>query len=416
MSEANGQAAGSAPARRPMNGKRKLLFGCLAVVLALVFALAVGEIVSRLFLPNCAPAFPGDWGQIDYVSSAFCRHMYPAREKLVYSEQDPRRLLIRINRYGYRGEDFSPEKPQGVFRIAFTGGSAAFDPNASEGEDWPHRVQAILRARGYSNVECINAGVPGHASCDVLGRLFSEIHELRLNVAVFYNFWNDAKQVCRMAGGATLLRSITPYDPDTADPLRYTNNFLDSLLCHSRLYAFLRYAALERGLRIGPEGAEVEGPSAATMFRPINLNCEPWGRYTARFKDQYRLGFQTLVDCARNAGIEQIISGPPTLLNENTPPDVQKKVRVSYIRLSFTQGARLMGQLDDILRQVAREKKSLLIDLAQYSGRADLLTDAIHPSREGNAVIAKDMADFLEQQFKERIAQAASSTKKRESG
>ena len=64
----------------------------------------------------------------------------------------------------------------------------------SNEDDWPHRVERMLKADGLANVEVINAGIPGFSSAEAVGTLFAEGHlvlaGLRPSLCIE---WNDIK-------------------------------------------------------------------------------------------------------------------------------------------------------------------------------------------------------------------------------
>ena len=94
----------------------------------------------------------------DYEPAVFARHVIHAGAKTVVVNGQEQ---FRINPHGYRGKDFSTRKPEGVIRIMFYGGSSVFDAESPHDDDWPHRVERLLHAKGFPNVEVINAGIPG---------------------------------------------------------------------------------------------------------------------------------------------------------------------------------------------------------------------------------------------------------------
>ena len=89
--------------------------------------------------------------------------------------------LVSINEQGFRGDDFSPEKPPHVLRIAVLGDSYVFG-HGVEGEETfcaqlERRLQAVLDARGaepgsenervsddWRRVEVLNLGVIGYST------------------------------------------------------------------------------------------------------------------------------------------------------------------------------------------------------------------------------------------------------------
>jgi len=75
----------------------------------------------------------------------------------ILSHQD---VVIRVNSLGFRGEEVQPRAP-GQFRILFMGDSITFGDYVDETLTIPVLLQEKLRAKGYTNVVVMNAGLPG---------------------------------------------------------------------------------------------------------------------------------------------------------------------------------------------------------------------------------------------------------------
>ncbi|MDJ0849938.1 MAG: SGNH/GDSL hydrolase family protein [Myxococcota bacterium] len=74
------------------------------------------------------------------------------------------RVGYRINSRGHRGPEVAVPKPPGVFRVLGIGDSVLFGQGVPDEQTLVRRLEAALRARWRtSEVEVINAGVPGHA-------------------------------------------------------------------------------------------------------------------------------------------------------------------------------------------------------------------------------------------------------------
>jgi len=218
---------------------------------------------------------------LQYSPALFARHVFPQKEVRAYAEwaNSPE---LHINDMGYRGHSFSATKPDGVVRIIIYGGSAVFDPYAPEGGDWPHRVETILKQNGLPQVEVINAGIPGHASFDCLGRLFAEGHDFSPDYLVFSNAWNDIKT---FRSGQPLLRQLRPYQ-DQEDPRLNYQGRMDRFLCeHSQLYVRLRSRYYNWRLRTNFEGSVPAGDYVSD--------------YNQAALRQYRLNQQMFIDLAR---------------------------------------------------------------------------------------------------------------------
>ena len=143
------------------------------VLLSVVLFVIFGEIYVRLTTGE-ELLTPDELRQrsLRYLPAVFARHVFERRKIEAVGWGGAR---WPINSKGYRGRDFTVAKPAGKIRIMFYGGSAVFDSFATDDQDWPHRIEKLLHDQGLTQVEVINAGIPGHASFDAVGRLFSEL-------------------------------------------------------------------------------------------------------------------------------------------------------------------------------------------------------------------------------------------------
>ena len=148
---------------------------------------------------------------LEFAPSIFSCHVFPQKEVMV--QIDPT-LHYYISPQGYRGVPFTPQKAEGTVRIMFYGGSQVFDSPADLARDWPHVAGNILKKQGLKNVEIINAGTPGHASFDSLGRFLAEGHLFHPDFVVLCHGWNDIKYFSK---STPILRQFQPYD-QTKDP------------------------------------------------------------------------------------------------------------------------------------------------------------------------------------------------------
>ena len=69
--------------------------------------------------------------------------------------------ILRINSRGFRGAEFTPEKPHGVVRIITLGDSVTFGL-AGDGCHYPAALQRRFDEEAPGRVEVINAGVEGY--------------------------------------------------------------------------------------------------------------------------------------------------------------------------------------------------------------------------------------------------------------
>ena len=355
--------------------------------LGCVAGLGLLELIVRLFLPYNTPDTVRRHS-LQYLPSAFARHRLAPDQTLTTAGAWGRRpgggeddRAFRINERGYRGAPIETPKPPGTVRIVVLGGSSVFDINASEGHDWPHLAQEMLRTMGHPGVEVINAGVPGHATGDSLGRLYSQIWMYEPDYVLVYGAWNDMKYMGALDPGHPLIEVVPPYDP-RADPFQNYRGLLDRVLCHSQIYVKLRNRHFLRRLEPGIEGARGAVPAQSS---PV-----AWGLR------QYRLNLDLLVDGSRDIGAIPLLITEATLVAPGNGPG--EKARIHYEYQSMDHDA-LIGAFQDLyraVREVGRDKNVAVLDLAaRLNGRPELFEDQVHTTPLGSRTIAAEVAEFL---------------------
>ena len=368
-----------------LTARRKLLFTLLSISCAVFVALILGEIAVRLF-SSFGYVTPATLRSMtpDYQPAVFARHVIRPGVKTVVVDGDEK---FRINAHGYRGRDFAIEKAKGTIRIMFYGGSSVFDAESTKDNDWPHRIERILKEKGYTNIEVINAGIPGYASFDAVGTLFSEGHIFSPDYVLLYDEWNDIKY---FRSTKSLLREFVP--PSSFDDPRTTyRNWLDHGLSNiSQLYVRLRDRYYTWKLHVGAEGTI------------------PVGEYSSTIADaalrQYRLNIETFVDVARNIGAVPILMLEARLVTAGNTSAEKSRISYDYVLLTHDALCDAFAREDKIIHDVAREKGALVMDATQQlTGRDDLFANHIHLNEKGSEELARVVADELANVLRGRL-------------
>ena len=269
------------------------------MILGGIIAFAAAEIYVRITKPY---ETPDTWKKesLEYEATLFSRHTFPKMIQVMKKRDGTG--AAKINSKGYRGRDFAFSKPRGTIRFVFLGGSALFDIHSPEGRDWPHLVEKGLRESGHKEIECINAGVPGHASWDSLGRLYSEIWMFEPDYIFVYHSWNDIKYFRWLSLDESLLRSYRPAsivskDLMVGNPFMYYTGPIDRFFCFSQLYVRLRwrYWSWKLGL-IGPEGL------IRIHDRQISDESDYPGKISNWGTRQFELNLRLICDAAGTLG------------------------------------------------------------------------------------------------------------------
>src|SRR5688572_28114679 len=117
------------------------------------------------------------------------------------------RLNIKINSLGFRGDEFTVEKPPNTIRIVCLGASTTFNAEVtSNAATWPHRLQEKLQA-AYPDVkiEVINAAVGGYVAADNLKNLRHRVLPLDPDLVIYYEANNE---IVRDTGELALERGL----------------------------------------------------------------------------------------------------------------------------------------------------------------------------------------------------------------
>jgi hypothetical protein len=354
--------------------RRKLLFTFILFGLMLFIALMGAEIFIRLTSPygyvtpeTLKAAIP------DYQPAVFARHVIRQHAQTAIVNGV---VQFRINSHGYRGAEFTDTKPEGVTRIMFYGGSSVFDQESRKEDDWPHRVERNLKARGFTNVEVINAGIPGYASADAVGTFFSEGHLFRPDYVLLSDEWNDIKL---FRSSQSLLREFSRGDIQD-DPRTTYQNGLDRVLSNvSQLYVRLRSRYYTWKLKIGAEGMRPSGDYSST-FNEAALT-------------QYKLNLETFVDIARNIGAVPILMVEGRLVTPDNSEADKRRISYDYVLLTHEALCRAFTRQDEIIYEVAKAKGVQVINPSSLlNGKSDLFANHIHLNDQGSEVLGEFVA------------------------
>lgn len=359
--------------------KKRIIFITTTIFIFVFCVLFLGEAYTRLTKEYYTPEIIRE-RSLQYSPSLFAIHVFPLKE------QNIEKKGWFINSKGYRGKDFSREKDEGKIRVMVYGGSAVFDPKVPNGKDWPSRLETILMEKGIKNIEVINAGIPGHATFDSFGRLFTEGHIFQPDYVILYNAWNDIKY---FSFEEPLLRKLKPYKESRDFRVSYRGR-LDRMLCKfSQLYTHLRHRYYKWKYHVGSEGA-VEEVKHYREVHEIALK-------------QYRLNVEMFVDLAKNINAVPILVKQARLVSHDNTEEEQSRIFYQYQAMQHQTLVNAFEKTDDIITDIAKLKNVPMADPSnQMTGKSVYFSDHIHLSDEGSKKLAIIMADFLYPLIKSR--------------
>ncbi len=122
---------------------------------------------------------------------------FPHEEKYHKDADTGRHFKVQINSHGFRGKEFSVEKPENVIRVLTLGASATFGFFNREDETYPYQMERFLNARcqGTKTFEVINFAIPKAVADQILSLFIAEGIALNPDVITFYEGRNDSDRI-----------------------------------------------------------------------------------------------------------------------------------------------------------------------------------------------------------------------------
>ena len=299
----------------------------------------------------------------------------------------------RHNVLGYRGDEFSVAKPEGVKRIVCCGGSTTYGFGV---EDYKLTVPSMLQyglQQAGKTVEVINAGCPGWSTFETLVNFESRLLDLTPDYVVFYHGINDV--LASMVWPSTALRG------DQSGWLVRNRRMAEA--------SILERSDLARIILIGLGTIEPH----SSMLRVIG-EAAP-SNQTFEFRKQRKQGDYP-EGVFREVPIERMLHKNGTRLfrrNLESFIAVAKAHDVAVLLTTFAYSAEFPGKpnighpavrdaidaYNEVVRQTAKEHGIDLIDLSPELRSKELFTDGVHFTVAGNAKRAQMLLPY----FLERI-------------
>lgn len=346
---------------------------------ALAVSLLVAEAGARAWLAFLAT----DRQQAFYAApvaqgASFLGHtpLYQPHHWLVYTLRPNYRSLtqpVRHNSYGFRGPEFSVEKPAGVYRVVALGASTTYGiPITDDAKTYPARLEHHLRAR-YPRVklEVINAGVGGYTSAEHLMNLVFKVLDLSPDLIVLYHAHNDIhpRRQPVFSGDYTGYRKIWYPSPRLAE----------------RLFGWSALARIT-AIRLGLWRPESIYKYTTTLDEQRPRGAEYLANFRRSSGRYFRRNVRAMVAIAKDAGIDVLL--PSAAYFPGAEPE-------GPYRQVYEQGMREHGA---IVREIATEMKAGYFDFAAaVPGERRYFADAVHLTEEG--------ADLQGRLFADRIAE-----------
>ena len=306
--------------------------------------------------------------QFGYPNPVELHQVFELDEKLLFRLKpgyDFGKGFEPLNQQGFRGKDFSPQKPSGVIRIACLGDSMTF--GSAEGS-YPELLENLLNQKfPEKKFEVYNFGVPGYTSFQGGGLLKEVLEKYHPDIVIISYVWNDHW----LARGFSDSEQKIPAQEGRLIRLR-------NLLAQLRLYQFLNWLTAKLSSKVFP---------SPEKFRvPI---------------DEYEENLKAMIQLARVHHSQVILATAPAGFGLAPLPDYLEYL--GFIKKGENLEA-LHHSYNQVMRKVAGAEKIPLVDLDlifQSQGVKNFFPnpkkDIIHPNLQGMKLIAQSLAEKIAQ-------------------
>jgi lysophospholipase L1-like esterase len=266
--------------------------------------------------------------------------------------------IYNVNSAGFRGEEL-PKDIKDRFVILALGESTTFGWGVKDNQTYPYYLGEYLREFELAKMTTqraslvINAGVPSYSSSQTLEYLKEILNgnSIKPDVILLNILWNDI-----------WYSTIRNWDPQ----------ILISQKPSQWLQFFTKYSSLVHYILMGSNDEEL-----VDIFNPKAM-------------DQYVKNIISMIDISREKGVEIILVEPPF------DADHVAEAGLNEFQIRYTR-AFLIETGKQYLEQVRRIAKEKNISVAKHPldirtlHQKSLFLDALHPSPEGNAIMARDV-------------------------
>ena len=318
---------------------------------------------------------------VKYEGSIFSRHKLPAED-----HQIPFPFLETVNydlHNGYHSAEFSRIKPDEETRIVILGGSFVFGDHqkltreemmAGYDCNWISKVERKLHEAGHDNIRVINAGIPGHATFDSFGRLYSEIHLFDPDFVVLCHGWNDIKYFSDVSPEYSLLRRFKPKAMVTKEDV---SDIMETSQIYLRLKQLLQFTGS------GLEGEIVE---------------EKESSITPEAKKQFELTTRLFVEACKAINATPILLTQPRLIHENNTESERAKIAYGFQSLDHDGICEAFAFIDStFLNYPSNDSTVIAHDFgSKFTGNDSLFTDQVHLNSAGNEALSTYLSKYFE--------------------
>lgn len=348
----------------------------LMVICGVLLALAIGELVVRVFSIDMQLLRRSLYYQCSFLplhrTSSDAKRLYELKPSTSIQglpapthpkdEKYNGKINVHINALGFRGKSFDPVKKAGVFRIAIFGGSNTFGASVSDEDTYPAQMQKIFDKKYPGRVEVWNAGICAYVMSQDVAYAETVIEKFDPDLVILqdtnrgrrgFHYNTTFKELKRLfrENNELFIENIVPLWGQDVPPTERLRSFLTStgseihvpLVVKSALYrAFCLslYSCLGVFTNNKPIAPITEKYVPFWGFTGQIISNRELNLFTERHKNKKILLF-FVTDFARKVGLEGVLirenMSDFVLNSKGKPPEYQQTHPPSYVYVWYAQ-------------------------------------------------------------------------------
>lgn len=364
---------------------KKPIFYILLLFFWLVLAFIIIELAFRFIvfrsgsdLQQIYLAITNPEALVPYSSQPYLNYINTPGLKDKYGNCEINKMGIRYPR------EIELKKPDSTLRILFLGGSTTFGEIDEDYDAFPALVEKILKRElisaqsKYKDIECLNGGVHGHTTAEILNHFQYKYQYLQPDIVVLHVGVNDAFTYAQISGAT--------YQPDYHNSRRVFYDIkrprgIEKLFTYSKTYTYFL---------VNTRLQDFMNNTLEKNIFYLYTNDKLW----------FNPGNTAIGDTSYNAFYNNVKTIISIANNRNAKVLIVPEV-IDTTKIPGDLGNRLLGGLQlnkNMLLRIASREKGVVLKLLPESEFSPLYfeqTDGIHTNEKGECLKADNISSFL---------------------
>ncbi len=309
----------------------------------------------------------------------------------------------KVNSHGFRSEEMSKQKPDGVYRIFVLGGSTVLSRGTSFEKTSSKLLEKLLQQHfPHKKIEVINAGVDGYTSEHSLIQYLFKIKDFAPDMIVMWHGINDWYYSCTPSYWA-----IKPFTTDYshylgADALMVKNYFQPQSLIT------FKFVTVDFILKFIQENlySDFLYWHTSNYSKSYYDDLETTRQYEMKNLPSlfsYKRNMQSFIDITKNDQVALILGNQPNLYKEDLSREELRKIYFPAIHCSkdgkypsISSVIQSLNEFNNATKEIALENKISFIDLDKTMPKnLKYFTDDVHYTDLANEKIASVLYEHI---------------------